>query len=232
MVILDIIVILFMCSIALVSYKKGLTASLFKIIGFILSIIIVIVLHKPLANLLINNTKLDETIEKQVVFLMNSKLEGETTGNLQNAEEIEVEVNSTINAVPKAIGDYVQKKVEGVVEEAKDNVMNATARAISLATVDLVATLILFIGTNVIVIILKVFTSVFTSLPIIHQADQLGGLIYGVVEAFFVIYVILAIVSLIVPIVGDVGITEVINKTGFLSRLYNNNLLLKLIFRA
>lgn len=231
MVILDILIVLFMCAIALISYKKGLTASLFKIIGFVLSIIVVIVLHKPLANFIVNNTQLDETIEKQIVFMMSEKT-GVSEEEMVTAESVELEVDAATNSVPKAIGDFVQNKMDEVVEDAKTNVVNATARAIALAVVDLVATLVLFIGTNVIVILLKIFTSIFTSLPVIHQVDQLGGLIYGIVEAFFIVYVLLAILSLIVPLTGDAGITEAINKTMFLSKLYNNNLLLKLIFRA
>ena len=88
----------------------------------------------------------------------------------------------------------------------------------------------LFLIARIILIFVKGLTKIITSLPIIKQFDKLGGIIYGLVEAFVVVYALLAVLSFISPVVSGTGILDAIQKSFIGSVMYNNNLLLKLIF--
>ena len=72
-------------------------------------------------------------------------------------------------------------------------------------------------------------TSLIAKLPVIKQFDKLGGVIYGILEGIIIIYLTLAIISFIAPIIGE-NIITAIDESMVGSMLYNNNLLLKIIF--
>ena len=73
---------------------------------------------------------------------------------------------------------------------------------------------------------LKFIFGAIASLPIIKQIDKLGGLIYGIIEGLLIIYIILAILSFV-----DVQEIQLAIKSSYItSILYNNNLLLLLLF--
>ena len=75
----------------------------------------------------------------------------------------------------------------------------------------------------------EVSNSRIAKLPVIKQFDKLGGVIYGVLEGIIIIYLVLAIISFISPMIGE-NIIAAIDESMVGSMLYNNNLLLKIIF--
>ena len=61
-IIVDLFIISILLSSTIIGYKKGLIAVAFKILCFIVSIIIVFILYKPVSNWVINNTTIDEKL--------------------------------------------------------------------------------------------------------------------------------------------------------------------------
>ena len=90
--------------------------------------------------------------------------------------------------------------------------------------------IVLFVVSRIILVFIKGLTQLITKLPIIKQFDKLGGILYGLLEAFIIIYVILAILSFVSPMISQTGILQAIENSFLGSIMYNNNLLLKLIF--
>ena len=68
------------------------------------------------------------------------------------------------------------------------------------------------------------------SLPILKQFNKAGGIIYGIIKALIIIYVILAIIFALTYITGNTVISEIISKSYITKVFYNNNILLNLIF--
>ena len=124
--------------------------------------------------------------------------------------------------------EYINKSVENAGNEAKEAVADATARQVAIINAGV--WFALFLIARIILIFVKGLTKIITSLPIIKQFDKLGGIIYGLVEAFVVVYALLAVLSFISPVVSGTGILDAIQKSFIGSVMYNNNLLLKLIF--
>ncbi|MFQ8988799.1 MAG: CvpA family protein [Intestinibacter sp.] len=88
----------------------------------------------------------------------------------------------------------------------------------------------LFLVSRIVLIFIKGLTQLITKLPVIKQFDKLGGIIYGLLEALVIIYVILTILSLVSPLISNSGIIQAIENSFIGSVMYDNNLLLKLIF--
>ena len=84
---------------------------------------------------------------------------------------------------------------------------------------------------NIIILkILTIFTDIISKLPIIKQCNKLGGIIYGILEAFVILLIICTIISIITPLIGDYTISNIILESFIGKILYNNNIFLNLIF--
>ena len=60
--------------------------------------------------------------------------------------------------------------------------------------------------------------------------DKIGGIAYGAIEGIAIVYVILAIISLFAVVQPENVIVEGILKSSIGSMLYNNNLILNILF--
>lgn len=218
-IIIDAIILGILVLCIALGYRKGLTGSLLKIVSFVLALVIAFVLFKPVSNFIIDKTDWDENLEQGIrdTILSSNKQE----------EKVSEEENQNM---PSVMLDYINKTVENAGNEAKEAVADATARQVAVMIINAGVWFALFLVARVILIFVKGLTKIITSLPIIKQFDKLGGIIYGLVEAFVVIYAILAVLSFISPVVSGTGILDAVQKSFIGSVMYNNNLLLKLIF--
>ena len=61
-ILVDLVIISILISNSYWGYRRGLVAVLFKILAFIVALLVVFLLYKPVSNSIINNTQLDETL--------------------------------------------------------------------------------------------------------------------------------------------------------------------------
>lgn len=202
-------------------YHKGLTGSLLKIISFVLAIVIAFVLFKPVSNLIINNTNWDENLEQSIrnIIVANE--------DATNSQETTDEENQSM---PTVIMEYINETVEEAGDDAKEAVADVAAKNVSVIIINAGVWICLFIIAKIILIFVKGLAKLITKLPVIKQFDKLGGIIYGMLEAIIVIYGILAILSFASPLVSSSGIIQAVQESFIGNIMYNNNLLLKLIF--
>lgn len=210
-IVVDLIILAIIVLCIVIGYIRGLTGSLIKILSFVLSVIIAFILFVPVSNLIINNTQIDENIETSI---RNAILSEEESGEA---------------AMPETITDYIGRKVDEASDTAKETVVDSTAREVSLTIVKAGTWIALFIVARILLILLRFITSLIAKLPIIKQFDKLGGVIYGLLEGLIIVYVVLAIISFASPMMsGDIA--NAIDNSTIGSMMYNNNLLLKIIF--
>ena len=76
-IIIDLIIIGFVLLSVFLGYKKGLLELGIKLCAFIIAIVVTFILYRPISNLVINNTSIDEnlqtTIENNINEFMNSE---------------------------------------------------------------------------------------------------------------------------------------------------------------
>lgn len=218
-IIIDAIVIGILILCIAIGYRKGLTGSLLKIISFVLALVIAFVLFKPVSTFIIDKTDWDENLEQGI---RNTILSSDKQEELNSQEE-----NKNM---PEVMINYINKTVEEAGNEAKEAVADATARQVAIMIINSGVWFALFLVSRIVLIFVRGLANIITNLPIIKQFDKLGGIIYGLVEAFVIIYGILAVLSFVSPVVSGTGILEAVQKSFIGSVMYNNNLLLKLIF--
>ena len=202
-IIADIIVILILAICIFFGVKRGLTGVIVKLLSIVISLVLSLILFKPVSAIIINHTDIYNNLTSTIENSLNSKDE--------NAEETSTE--------PSIILDSINEQVETV----KENTNNVIAKSIAEVIINLIVIVVLF---NIIMFFLKFIFGAIASLPIIKQLDKLGGFIYGLIEGLLIIYIVLAILSFV-----HVQELQLAIKTSYIaSILYNNNLLLMLFF--
>lgn len=211
--IIDIIIIAIIALCIFLGYKKGLIKVGVNILGFFIALIIAFVLYNPVSSCIINNTQMDEKIEEMVINSFSEKNESEENNN-------QIENNSQI------ITDFINKHVE----KYKEQGITYAAENISTTMVKIAVGLIVFIVSKFILIFLKIFADVISNIPIIKQFNKAGGTIYGILQGFLIVYIVLAIISLVAPMLANKKIVEDIQKSHIGSIMYDNNIVLKILF--
>lgn len=211
-IIIDLIIVAVIAICIIIGYVKGLTGSLIKILSFVLSLVIAFILFVPVSNYIIENTQIDDMIERKIRETVITN-EGE-------------EKNETM---PTAVTDYINQKVEEATNSAKEDIVDSTAKEVSQTIVKAGTWIVLFILARIALTLLKLISSLITKLPVIKQFDKLGGIIYGLIEGLIITYFALALISCITPMTKG-ELSEDINKSYIGSMMYNNNILLKIIF--
>ncbi len=236
-IIIDVIIIAILAICIGLGFKRGLTGSLLKIVSFILALIIAFLLFKPVSNFIIDNTNWDETLEQSIrqIFIEetmqenNIQEQNKNTENTQLSNE-QIQENEKTQSMPDVMINYINEAVENVGTEAKNAIVESTARNVATTIINIGVLIALFLVSRIVLIFIKGLTQLITKLPVIKQFDKLGGIIYGLLEALVIIYVILTILSLVSPLISNSGIIQAIENSFIGSIMYNNNLLLKLIF--
>lgn len=211
-IILDIIIIALMAISIFFGYKKGLVKVAVKLCAFLIAVIVTLVFYKPVSKLIIENTELDNKIENVIIENGTKKLEEsdeESKGNfLENMQEY----------------------IDDTVAQTQNEIVQNAAKEISVRIINILVIVGLFIATRLVLILLVLISDLITSIPIIKQFNELGGVLYGIIRGLALIYVILAIVFLVVSMSANNGILTAIDSSIITKFMYKNNILLNIIF--
>lgn len=219
--IIDIIIIVLIILSTFLGYKKGLVGVAFKILSFILALLITLILFKPVSNYIINNTKIDETIQSAIIEkLSGSKINDEGKIDKENAQ------------IPEVMIDYINKSIDDTLNQTKDSITTQIAINLTQSSINIITMVALFIVTRLILFVISLVLNAMTELPIIKQVDEIGGTIYGILRAIVLIYVIFAILTFVLPMIQNDNIINTINNSIIASFMYNNNIILKLFFKS
>lgn len=195
---IDLILIAIIALFTFIGYRKGLIKVAFGLVSFILALVISIALYKPISNFIINYTPLDDKIETTISERINSSsTSSEETNNI--------------------IGNFYSN--------IKTTTTTAVADGISKTIINIGCIIIVFIISNIILLFFKFSGDLIAKLPLIKQLNNAGGFIYGLLKGFIVIYLLLALIAIISPIVDINNLVNTINKSIITNIMYNNNII-------
>ena len=211
-IILDIIIIAIIAISILLGYKKGLVKVAVKLCAFLIAVIVALLFYKPVSNLIIENTELDEKIESVIIENGTKELEENNDEDKENFLE------------------NIQEYVGNAVTQTQNEIIENLAKEVSIRLINILVIVGLFILTRLLLIILVLISDWITNIPVIKQFNQLGGVLYGIIRGLLLIYVILSIVFLVVSVTANNSIITVIESTILTEFMYKNNILLNIIF--
>lgn len=204
--IVDLIVIGVIALCTFIGYKQGLIKSAIKILAFFIAIIAAMILYKPVANFVIENTSIDDNIQSTII----QKILPEGVSENEPVEE-ETKLN-----LPDMIMENGQNTVKDI------------AQTMAVKIIEWGSIIIIFIVVRVILIFVTILADLIAKLPIIEQFNKAGGTIYGLVKGIFLVFAVFAVISLVSPMISP-DVIKTIDESTISSKIYNNNLLLKII---
>ena len=201
-IILDIILVAIIALNIFICYKKGLVKLAVGLIAV-----------AAVSNLIIENTEIDENIEQAII--------NNFSGDTQENEEVRY----------VSVLDYLQKYVDDAVNKTQTEIVTQTAGMMAVKIINVVVLIGIFIIVRAVLVLLTFISDIITSLPILKQFNEVGGILYGAIKALLIIYVVLAIVFLIICYTNNSTISEAINSSYITRFFYDHNLLLNIIFK-
>lgn len=203
-IIVDLIIIGIILLFTALGYKRGLIKVAIKLCTFFIAIIIAFMFYKPISNVVIQNTDIDESIQTTI----------------------------TNNILPEGVSENdeidLSNDLPSIILKNSENTVKSIATSISTTLIETSCFLVLFIASKIILKFVTFLADLIAKLPILNQFNKLGGTLYGILEGLFIVFVGFAIISLIAPLL-DPSILETINSSTLGTLFYNNNILLKFI---
>ena len=209
----DLIVVAVLIACTYVGYKRGLTQSLIRILSFAIAVCIAFMFFKPISNVVIDNTQVDENIQTSIVQIFEKE---------ESTDEKKEEKSPIL--------ERISNEAEKATEEKKDEIVRTSAEKVSRNIISILVFLGLFIVARIVLSFVKALTNLLTRLPLIKQCDKIGGVVYGILEGLLIIFITLALITLISTISNNYEIMNIINNSYIAKYLNEYNILLNIIF--
>lgn len=164
--VVDLIIVAIILLSTFLAYRKGLITLAIQLVAVIIAIIVTLLLYKPVSNVIINGTGIDETIQNAILEEANDIMTDDGEGENQ------------------------------VVETIQNNMLPETARTISINIIEGAVILILYIVIRIALKFVTALANLVAKLPILNQLNQLGGIIYGILRGLLIVYILLLLVNL------------------------------------
>lgn len=200
-IVIDIILVLIVALSAFLGYKKGLVELGAKLFAGIIAIVITLIIYKPVGNIVIKNTSIDEKIENTIL---------EKTTNV-------IDENSKISD-----NKYIQDASDNAVSQVKEEVLPEQARNIAVNVVYVATALILFIVSKIVLSIVISLANAVASLPILKQFNEIGGLLYGLVRGAIISFVLILVIGTVAKLNPNGSLSKNVESTYLLKEVYDN----------
>ncbi len=236
-IVVDLIIVLIVGLCVFIGYKKGLTKCLLKLLTAFIAIIVAVVFYKSLADFVVQSTTIDENIQLSLEKVINtSKEESQEASNEEETDSTQTDnkeekiLISEDSGIPKPIINYLNNNVNQSVQSKKEEAISTVSRSATIIIVNIACFIIIYILTKIVLKIFVVLTDIVTRLPLIKQFNEIGGLLYGLIEGVFIIFIVMTVISVITPLTGAYEIANTILESHIGSFFYNNNIILNIIF--
>lgn len=198
--IVDIVILAVLALSIFIGYKRGLIEIGVKLCAVVIALVVTLGLYRPISSFIINNTNIDETIEKSIVNKSQQLL---NTDNETN--EIQEGISYEFQMLPNI------------------------ARELSLNIVRTMVMLLLYIVIKIALSFVTALANIVAKLPILNQFNELGGAIFGAIRGLAIIYVALLVVSFVGQVNPNNKIQTEVEKSIIGKELYKHNLMQLLI---
>lgn len=197
-IIVDLIIIAIIVLSTFLAYKKGVVKLAIGLCSFVIAIVLTFILYRPISNLVINVTAIDEAIENTIYEKANDMVKENEKGN---------------------------ELTNQMIETTKNEMLPATARTLSVNIVTGCVSIVLFIAIRIALKFITALADAIAKLPILKQLNEAGGIIYGILRGILMIYVILLILVIPGNINPINTVNESINQSFLGKTMYENNIL-------
>ncbi len=248
-------VILILGIFAIIGWRKGLIKIVLSLAAMIVTIVASVVIAPVATSAIKRGTNIDENLAQSIYELLSNNKEidnyfaegNELPVNIDTSQIANYiksmnvmigEISDKVNlpeSMTNTLKEIPESEIMGIVEDySSTSVKELTLKIISVRLADIVLTAIVYILIMVVVFIaLRIIisaTGIVRRLPVIKQADKIGGVVVGFIEGLVVVWIFFTIVTAISGTETASNILLQIHGNTFLEALYNYNPITRVLF--
>ena len=220
-ILVDLVIISIIISSSFWGYRRGLVAVIFKVLVFLISLIIVFILYKPVSNTIMEKTQIDEWLSQKI----SESISGTS---LADGQLLSYEENTNIS---KGLVDILNSFITEALQKTTDNVVGYVSLNLAVGMIRIGTMLGLLIVSRFFLLFIRFAAELIANLPFIKLFNKSGGLIYGVIKGFLTIYVILAVFSIASPLISNWGVIDAIQDSTLGKKMYNDNIIINIVLK-
>lgn len=199
-------------------YKKGFLKTLAGLLSIVISLVLAMSLQ-PAVSEALKKTVVYDTVYQTAASVVETPF--------GTAERITDYGTGNLN-LPQKITQNMQKSIDAASENAERQI----AETVASSAMKIVALLLIFLASRILIFVLMTLINFLTRLPLIGWSDGLMGALFGVFRGMLIIYIIFAVIALIASFSPDNFWAVAINHSKFAKLMYNDNVLLDFIFKG
>lgn len=201
-IVIDIIIILFILASVFLGYKKGLISLAINILAFIIAMVVTLLLYKPIGNIIINNTTVDEKLQQMIQTKIEEFMENDDSKDSSSK----------------------------LIESAKNGLLPDTSRSLSINIIYGITLLVLFVIIKICLLLINSLANQVAKFPIIKQFNEIGGVLYGLLRGIIITYVILMIIQLVITL-NPKGVLDNAMQESYLAKAMSSYNILNVFFK-
>lgn len=230
-----ILVVGILLTFAILGYRKGLIKMIISVASMIITFILVTT-FAPRVGSALKETDLYLNVHEKTYEAIADKLDDEINSDeiFSDMTELNEKGTEIIEklGLPESISEAVIDKIDFTenINTGIEGLINTIAVNLTDYIVDAAIFVISFIIVLLIVKIVFAAINLISYLPIIHGINKFAGLLLGIVEGIGVVWVIFIAVTVLGGTELNGEMFALINSSEILSFLYNNNIIMNLLF--
>lgn len=212
---------------ALKGRKVGFIKTIFSIFSIIIAIVVSSALSPYVSKALRTNEKFYNYINERVEDVINLKVEDKDTATVSEQADA---INKL--SLPESIKkNLLENKNNSEVYKALrvDTFKEYVNGYITTIVINAIAFIITYLIVTILLFVLCIALNIISKLPIINGLNKTAGLLVGLFEGLLVIWMLCIVLTAFSSTESAQKLFELIKESQFLSCLYDNNLLMRLI---
>ncbi len=232
-VILDIVLVLTISSAAVIGAHKGLLKSFWRVLSLALTVFLVFTFKTPFSSVLSQTSVSDRiysSISEKITPVFSDSLNSGERITLSQKKEIASTLHLPTVVVAQLLSDYDAQAVSAGTSRAVNRAVDNIARSLTMLIMGFISAVLLFILIKLLLFMVYHILSAMTKVPLIRGTNRFLGMLAGLLNSLFIIYIICAIISFIAT--DNSSVYKMIEETYIVKYFYNYNILLQLFMKA
>ena len=215
-------------------YHKGFVRIVFSLVAIAITLVFVSVATPHVTSYIEEHTTIDEQITARCLEHIEKKAQEQIDSGVQaQTNEAASQAKQSGLALPGALLDKIADSGGDAVNDAleESGTYNKMAAGLSHFIISGIA---FFLSLIVIAIILHLVINALdlvAKLPIIKGVNHLLGLFAGLVKGLLIVWLLMYLVAICATSSFGLMVTDYINRSGFLSLLYEHNLIMMILLK-
>ena len=222
----DIIIVVIVLGFILVGWRRGFLLSVYALFSMIIAIVLACVLT-PVVSSGLEKTGIPDKLETKISSYVETELTEKFGANA------DVSAEEAADELP--LPGFLAGKIADDIKAGADAPIKSISRSVGRKSAEFICSIIAFILVFFIVVaimtVLKSILKLATKLPVLKQADAVGGVLIGFAEGVVFLCVLALLLSVFSSAQSMQGIVSAVEKSHIAKFIYENNFIGKIISR-